>query len=131
VKKGIVFVLLLPVGMLLLLTGFFADNHVLSGALVGAGTIVLGLFAVYAVPVLVRRSTEGKQNKIDWHDERNKLIREKAAWYTGMITLAAMSVSALALALSGQLAGAIVIAGLILQYSVCIIIFSAYFSRKL
>jgi hypothetical protein len=131
VKKRIVFVLLIPVGMLLLLSGLFVDNHVLSGALVGAGTIVLGISAAVAMPVLARKDTVGERSKIDWQDERNKLIREKASWYTGMITLAAMSVSALVLALAGQFAGACVVAGLILLYSVCIVIFSAYFNKKL
>lgn len=130
-KKRIVFVLLIPVGMLLLLSGLFVDNHVLSGALVGAGTIVLGISAAVAMPVLARKDTVGERSKIDWQDERNKLIREKASWYTGMITLAAMSVSALVLALAGQFAGACVVAGLILLYSVCIVIFSAYFNKKL
>ncbi len=123
--------LLLPVGMCLLLFGLFVETPVLSGALVGAGTIVLGLSAAGAVPILARKDTAARQSKIDWQDERNKAIREKASWYTGMITMAAMSVSALVLALTSRLVGACVIAGLLLLYSLCIIIFSTYFSKKL
>lgn len=130
-KKRIIFVLLLPVGMCLLFFGLFMQNPILSGVLTGAGTIVLGLSAAWAVPVLARKDNAAEQSKIDWRDERNKAIREKASWYTGMITIAAMSVSALVLALIDQLVGAGVIAGLLLLYSVSIIIFSAYFSKKL
>ena len=45
--------------------------------------------------------------------------------------MAAMSIGALALALTDRIVGAYVIAGLLLLYSMCIIIFSAYFSKKL
>jgi uncharacterized membrane protein YiaA len=131
VKKSIAYILLLPVGMLVLILGLFMESHVLSGALVGVATIVLGLSAAKAVPVLTRKGEERERNKIDWQDERNIVIREKASWYTGMITIAAMSVSALVLALTDQVVGACVIAGLLLLYSVGIMIFSAYFSKKL
>lgn len=130
-KKRIIIVLFLPVGMLLLLFGLYTENHVLSGVLVGVGTIVLGLSAAKAVPILVRKEAEGERSKIEWHDERNKVIREKASWYAGIVTIGAMSVSALVLALADQIIGACVIAGLLLLYSVSIIVFSAYFSKKL
>ncbi|NLK39213.1 MAG: DUF2178 domain-containing protein [Clostridiales bacterium] len=130
-KKRIIFVLLLPVGMFLLLFGIFAKDSVLSGALVGVGTIVLGLSGAGAVPVLARKDTALEQSKIDWQDERNKAIREKASWYTGIITIVAMGVSALVLTLIDQLVGACVIVGLLLLYSVSIIFFSVYFSKKL
>jgi len=131
VKKRIAYVLLLPAGMFLLLFGLFLENHVLSGVLAGVGTIVLGLSAAKAVPVLSRRDAEGDGEKIEWQDERNMVIREKAAWYAGMIIIAAMSVSALVLALTDQIVGACVIAGLLLLYSLSIIVFSTYFSKKL
>ncbi len=130
-KKRIAYVLLLPAGMFLLLFGLFLENHVLSGVLAGVGTIVLGLSAAKAVPVLSRRDAEGDGEKIEWQDERNMVIREKAAWYAGMIIIAAMSVSALVLALTDQIVGACVIAGLLLLYSLSIIVFSTYFSKKL
>ena len=130
-KKRSIFVLLLPVGMFSFLFGLFMENHVLSGALVGIGTIRLGLSATGAVPILVRKESTDDPHKINWQDERNMAIREKASWYTGMIIIGAMSVSALLLALTDQIIGACVIAGLLLLYSFSIIFFSTYFSKKL
>lgn len=109
----------------------FYKNHILSGILMWLGTILQGLSAAIAVPMLAQKETSADRNKIDWQDERNKVIREKASWYTGMIIIAAMGVSALALALTNHVVGACVIAGLLLLYSVCIISFSAYFNKKL
>jgi len=48
-----------------------------------------------------------------------------------MTLIAAMSVSAFILIMANQLVGACVIAGLLLLYSLSIIVFSAYFSKKL
>lgn len=130
-KRRSAFILFLPLGMFLLLCGLFIKNHVLSGALVGIGTIVMGIFAAGAVPLLVQKEGTDAQRRIDWRDERNNTIREKAAWYAGMITMVAMSVSALVLALIDQIVGACVIAGLLLLYSFSILSFSAYFSKRL
>lgn len=130
-KKRIVFVLFVPGGMFLLFSGLFMEHHVMSGVLVGIGTIVLGLSAAKAVPLLALTEAKQDSDQIDWQDERNMTIREKASWYAGIITIAAMSVSALVLALIDQMIGACVIAGLLLVYSVSIIIFSGYFSSKL
>lgn len=76
-KKRVGLVLLLPVGMFLLILGLFIENHVLSGALVGIGTIISGLWAAGAVPILTRNETTDERSKTDWQDERNTVIREK------------------------------------------------------
>ena len=130
-KKRIVLIIFLSVGIFFFLFGLFIKDHILSGILMWLGTILQGLSAAIAVPLLAQKETSADRNKIDWQDERNKVIREKASWYTGMIIIAAMGVSALALALTNHVVGACVIAGLLLLYSVCVISFSAYFSKKL
>jgi hypothetical protein len=81
--------------------------------------------------LLARKEADEEGSKIEWRDERNIVIREKAAWYAGMTLITAMSVSAFVLVLADQLIGAYVIAGLLLLYSLSIIAFSAYFSKKL
>jgi hypothetical protein len=48
-----------------------------------------------------------------------------------MTLIIAMGVSAFVLVLADQLVGACVIAGLLLLYSLSIMVFSAYFSKKL
>jgi uncharacterized membrane protein YiaA len=131
VNKRIVLTIFLPVGIFFFLFGLFIKNHILSGILIWLGIILQGLSAAIAVPMLAQKETSADRNKIDWQDERNKVIREKASWYTGMIIITAMGVSALALALTNHVVGACVIAGLLLLYSMCVIIFSAYFSKKL
>jgi hypothetical protein len=102
-----------------------------TGILTAAGIIVLGLSAAKAAPLLTRKKADEENNKIEWRDERNTLIREKAAWYTGIILIGAMSVSAFVLVLADQLIGACVIVGLLLLYSLSIMIFPAYFRKKL
>ena len=131
-KKRIgIYVLLLLTGMILLLVGLYAGKPLLSAILVATGIIVLGLAATKAAPLLARKEVDKEGDKIEWHDERNIVIREKAAWYAGMTTIAAMSISAFVLVIVNQLIGAYVIAGLLLLYSLSIIVFSAYFSKKL
>lgn len=130
-KRIGIYVLLSLTGMILLLLGLSADKPMLSSILAAVGIIVLGLSAVKAAPLLARREVDEEGNKIEWQDERNMVIREKAAWYAGMTLIVAMSVSAFALVLADQLTGAWVIAGLLLLYSLSIVVFSAYFSKKL
>ena len=48
-----------------------------------------------------------------------------------MILITAMSVSSFVLVMANQLAGVCVIAGLLLLYSLSIIVLSAYFNKKL
>ncbi len=130
-KRILIYILLLSAGALLLLLGLFAERPVLSGILTGVGTIVLGFSAAKAVPLLMEKKAGVKNDKIEWEDERNTAIREKASWYAGLILIAAMSVSSLILALTQRILGACVIAGLLLLYSFSIMILSAYFNRKL
>jgi uncharacterized membrane protein YiaA len=131
VKKRIgIYALLLLTGMILLLVGLYSGKPLLSGILVATGIIVLGLAATKAAPLLARKEVDKEGDKIEWHDERNIVIREKAAWYAGIILIAAMSVSSFVLVMANQLAGACVIAGLLLLYSLSIIVLSACFSKK-
>ena len=116
-KKRIgIYALLLLTGMILLLVGLYSGKPLLSGILVATGIIVLGLSATKAAPLLARKEADKEGDKIEWHDERNIVIREKAAWYAGMILIVAMSVSSFVLVMANQLAGACVIAGLLLLY---------------
>ncbi|MGI6622393.1 MAG: DUF2178 domain-containing protein [Clostridiaceae bacterium] len=131
-KKRIgIYVFLLSSGIILLLLGFLLEKPVQAGILTAIGVIVLGFSAAKAAPLLTKKEADKDGDKIEWHDERNIVIREKAAWYAGMISIAAMSVSAFVLVITNQLVGAYVIAGLLLLYSLSIIVFSAYFSKKL
>jgi heme O synthase-like polyprenyltransferase len=132
VRKYIgIYVLLLSIGIILLLLGLFSEKPMQTGILTAVGIIVLGFSAAKAAPLLARKKVDEQSSKIEWRDERNTVIREKAAWYAGMILIAAMSVSAFILVLADQLAGACVIAGLLLLYSLGIMAFTAYFSKKL
>jgi hypothetical protein len=132
VKKRIgIYVFLLSSGIILLLLGFLLEKPVQAGILTAIGVIVLGFSAAKAAPLLTKKEADKDGDKIEWHDERNIVIREKAAWYAGIILIAAMSVSSFVLVMANQLAGACVIAGLLLLYSLSIIVFSAYFSKKL
>lgn len=126
-----IYVLLSSTGIILLILGLFSEKSMQAGILVAVGIIVLGFSAVKVAPLFTRKEADGEGDKIEWHDERNIVIREKAAWYAGMTTIAAMSVSAFVLLMVNQLIGAYVIAGLLLLYSLSIIVFSAYFSKKL
>jgi hypothetical protein len=132
VRKRIgIYALLSSTGLVLLLLGLFSENPMQTGILVSVGMIILGFSAAKGAPLLTSKEADKESNMIEWHDERNIVIREKAAWYAGMTTIAAMSVSAFVLVLANQLVGACVIAGLLLLYSLSIILFSAYFSKKL
>lgn len=129
--RALLYALLSPVGIGLLMWGLFSENPVMSGVLVGIGTVIMGLSAAKVVPLLSQGNGGNTDMEIEWRDERNKAIREKAAWVSGIILMAVMAVSALLLTLIDQLVGACVIAGLLLLYSVSILVFSAYFSKKL
>lgn len=118
-------------GMIILLLGLSLGNSMLFSLLVVVGIIVLGLSASMSAPLLARKEVDQVGSKIEWRDERNTVIREKASWCAGMILIVAMSGSALALVLTDQLIGACVIAGLLLLYSLSIMVFSTYFSKKL
>jgi hypothetical protein len=132
VRKRIgIYVLLLSAGIILLLMGLFSEKSMQAGILAAAGIVVLGFSTAKITPLLTRKEADGEGGKIEWHDERNIVIREKASWYAGMTLIAAMSVSAFVLVMTDQLIGACVIAGLLLLYSLSIIVFSAYFSKKL
>jgi len=132
VRKRIgIYALLSATGIILLLLGFFSESPIQFGILVSAGIIVLGFSATKGAPLLTSKQADKESDKIEWHDERNIVIREKAAWYAGLTTIAAASVSAFVLVMANQLVGACVIAGLLLLYSLSIILFSAYFSKKL
>lgn|GEM_PF-1252439 len=130
-KRIVIYVLLSSAGLLLLLLGLFSENPVQTGILVSAGIIVLGFSAAKSAPLLTSKEADKESNIIEWRDERNIVIREKASWYASMTTIAAMSVSAFVLVLTDQIIGACVIAGLLLLYSLSIMLFSAYFSKKL
>ncbi len=130
-KLIVIYVLLSSAGLLLLLLGLFSENPVQTGILVSAGIIVLGFSAAKGAPLLTSKEADKESNIIEWRDERNIVIREKASWYASMTTIAAMSVSAFVLVLTDQIIGACVIAGLLLLYSLSIMLFSAYFSKKL
>ena len=131
-KKRIgIYVFLLSSGIILLLLGFLLEKPVQAGILTAIGVIVLGFSAAKAAPLLTKKEADKDGDKIEWHDERNIVIREKAAWYAGMILIVAMSVSSFVLVMANQLAGACVIAGLLLLYSLSIIVLSACFSKKL
>jgi hypothetical protein len=132
VRKRIgIYVLISTTGIILLLLGLFSEIPIQTGILVSAGIIVLGFSAAKIAPLLTRKEADREGDRIEWHDERNIVIREKAAWYAGMTLIAAMSVSAFVLVMANQLIGAYVIAGLLLLYSLSIIVFSAYFNKKL
>jgi len=109
----------------------FSEKPMQSGILATVGIIVLGISAAKVAPLLARKEVDEEGSKIEWQDERNTVIREKAAWYSGMTLIVAMSVSAFVLVLADQLIGACVIVGLLLLYSLSIIAFSAYFRKKL
>lgn len=130
-KRIVIYVLLSSAGLLLLLLGLFSENPVQTGILVSAGIIVLGFSAAKSAPLLTSKEADKESSIIEWRDERNIVIREKASWYASMTTIAAMSVSAFVLVLTDQIIGACVIAGLLLLYSLSIMLFSAYFSKKL
>ena len=87
-------------------------------------------FPLRRAPLLTSKEADKESSVIEWHDERNIVIREKASWYAGMTTIAAMSVSSFVLVMANQLAGACVIAGLLLLYSLSIIVLSACFGKK-
>lgn len=130
-KRIGIYVLLSSTGMILLLLGLFSEKPMQSGILATVGIIVLGISAAKAALLLARKEADEEGSKIEWRDERNTVIREKAAWFSGMTLITAMSVSAFVLVLADQLIGAYAIAGLLLLYSLSIIAFSAYFSKKL
>lgn len=125
-KRIGIYVLLSSTGMILLLLGLFSEKPMQSGILATVGIIVLGISAAKVAPLLARKEVDEEGSKIEWQDERNTVIREKAAWYSGMTLIVAMSVSAFVLVLADQL-----IVGLLLLYSLSIIAFSAYFRKKL
>jgi hypothetical protein len=135
VRKRIgIYVLLSSIGVILLLLGLFSEKPMQTAILIAVGIIVLGFSATKVAPLLTlltRKEADEEGAKIEWHDERNIVIREKAAWYAGLTSIAAMSISAFILVMANQLVGAYVIAGLLLLYSLSIIVFSAYFSKKL
>ena len=130
-KRIGIYALLSATGIILLLLGFFSESPIQTGILVSVGIIVLGFSAAKGAPLLTSKEADKESSVIEWHDERNIVIREKASWYAGMTTIAAMSVSAFALVMANQFVGAWVIAGLLLLYSLSIILFAAYFSKKL
>lgn len=129
--KKYAYLLLLPAGVLLMILGLSQQAPALSAALIGAGSIVSGLSAALAAPLLARRDSETKESEIAWRDERNAMIREKAAWYAGLVLIAATSVGAFALVLADQLVGACALAGLLLLYSLSLVAASSYLGRKL
>lgn len=124
-------ILLSSLGIILLLLELFLELPLQTGILALAGIIILGLSVAKLAQLLIRKEAVDESNKIEWCDERNIMIREKAAWYAGIISIISMSVSAFVLLLAEQLVGACVIAGLLLLYSLSIIVFSAYFNKKL
>ncbi len=126
-----IYVLLSLIGIILLILGLFSKKPMQTGIPATIGIIVLGLSAAKVARLLTGKEAGDEADKIEWHDERNIMIREKATWYAGMTLIAAMSVSAFILIMANQLVGACVIAGLLLLYSLSIIVFSAYFSKKL
>ena len=126
-----IYVLLSLIGIILLILGLFSKKPMQTGIPATIGIIVLGLSAAKVARLLTGKEAGDEADKIEWHDERNIIIREKATWYAGMTLIAAMSVSAFILIMANQLVGACVIAGLLLLYSLSIIVFSAYFSKKL
>ncbi len=126
-----IYVLLSLIGIILLILGLFSKKPMQTGIPATIGIIVLGLSAAKVARLLTEKETGDEVDKIEWHDERNIMIREKATWYAGMTLITAMSVSAFVLIMANQLVGACVIAGLLLLYSLSIIVFSAYFSKKL
>lgn len=130
-KLIVIYILLLSTGVILLLLGLSSEKPMQAGILIAGGIIVLGLSAAKVASLLTRKQADEEGDKIEWHDERNIVIREKAAWYAGMTLIAAMSVSGFVLVMANQFVGASVIAGLLILYSISIIVFSAYFGKKL
>ncbi len=131
-KKRIIFyLLLLAAGVILLLIGLFNNQPLVTGLSVGIGTIMIGAAASLIAPILTNHTSTEEELRIEIADERNKAIREKAAWQSGNIIIPFMGVSALILALTEEIVGACVIAGIIFVYSVCILFFSYYYNKKI
>jgi hypothetical protein len=83
VRKRIgIYVLLSSTGIILLLLGLFLKKPMQTGILAVIGIIILGLSATKAAALLARKKVDEESSKIEWRDERNTVIREKAAWYT-------------------------------------------------
>lgn len=116
--------------LILLACGFLAERPEVAGVCVGLGTAVLGLLVSRLSLWFALRGAPADRFRIEWADERNTAIREKAAWTAGNLLIPAMGLSALALALAGQTVGACVLAGLLLFYSACLLFFSARYAKK-
>jgi len=127
----IFYLLLLAVGVILLLIGLLGKQPLVTGLCIGTGTIIIGAAASLIAPFLSMRKSTEEELRIEMADERNTAIREKAAWRSGNILIPVMSVSALVLALTDEIAGACVVAGNLFVYSVCILFFSYYYNKKL
>lgn len=130
-KRLGIYILFLSTGIILLLSGLFSKKPMLSDTLATMGIIILGFSAANIAPLLAQKQVYGDVSNIEWRDERNIVIREKADWYAGMTLIVVMCVIAFVLLLIDQLVGACIMAGLLLLYSLSIIIFSFYFSKKL
>lgn len=131
-KKRIIFYLfLLAAGVVLLLIGLFNKQPLVTGLSIGIGTIMIGAAASLIAPILTMHKSTEEELRIQIADERNKAIRERAAWRSGNIIIPVMGVCALTLVLMGEIIGACVIAGIILVYSGCILFFSYYYNKKI
>lgn len=118
-------------GLGLLVCGLLSEHPAVAGLCAGLGIAVLGLAVSRLSQLFALRGAPEDRLRIEWADERNIAIREKAAWMAGNLLIPAMGLSALVLALTDHVVGACVLAGLLLFYSVCILFFSARYAKKL
>lgn len=125
-------VFILGVGIFLfgLFYGKHIDSTVFIGLTSGAGIIV---FSGALTKMLTAMLPENEQKKmeIELKDERNTLIRQKAAWETQKVLIVLMSVGGFVLALSGNIFATCILAGILLVDSICIILFSNYYNKRM
>jgi hypothetical protein len=84
VRKRIgIYVLLSSTGIILLLLGLFFRKTYANWYPDCNRNNCTGTFSSEGrSPLLARKKVDEESSKIEWRDERNTVIREKAAWYT-------------------------------------------------
>lgn len=128
------YAVMLILGVVLLVLAFInaaPEKYLLRAFCISAGIVLSVLGLINIILQFSLSEKKSKQNAIEESDERNVLIKGKAANATQTIIVPVIGIACFVLALNGEILGAFFTAGVLIIDSVAMIFFTWYYRRHL
>lgn len=125
---------MLVLGVVLLVLAFInsePEKYLLRAFCISAGVVLTVLSLINLILQFTLSDKKSRQNAIEESDERNMLIKGRAANATQTIMVPVIGIACFVLALKGEILGAFLTAGVLIIDSLAMIFFTWYYGRHL